>query len=266
MWLSLHSAHGYYSSRRLPFLRSATAILKHCVIPYDPLLPSRLARAVIPSLVELLDSQSDVQRELDKSATSATGKGRKGKKRARNYEGDEVFKVSRAIICPTKEDGDAVIAALNGMPWPWILWDIYSPANSIVIRILLRIRNLSPPVHSLSARMILWIYITLPQIPASLLSTDASLHGKVLSVVAAICSEIASGTTSVASKSLGLVVGTSLQNTASMVSLGTHLQLHVLIDTANETPGYHARPRTTITPKSTSTCSVYATCGIALPI
>lgn len=75
------------------------------------MLPSRLARAVLPSLSTLLALQSQAQRDDDANTSGA--KGRKGKKRTRGYEGDEVFK-TREIVCPSKEDGEVVLAALGG--------------------------------------------------------------------------------------------------------------------------------------------------------
>ena len=45
--------------------------------------------------------------------TKYSRKSRKGKKRARGYEGDEIFQ-TREVICATKEDGDAVLCALDG--------------------------------------------------------------------------------------------------------------------------------------------------------
>lgn len=74
------------------------------------MLPSRLARAVLPILTPLLALQSQAGRDEDGAQGS---KGRKGKKRARNYEGDELFK-SREVVCPTQNDGSAVLNALDG--------------------------------------------------------------------------------------------------------------------------------------------------------
>lgn len=77
---------------------------------HDTLLPSRLARAILPSVSVILSPQSDIP-SRDAEITS---KNRKGKKRGRGYEGDEAFKVTRAVICPTKEDGEVVMASLQG--------------------------------------------------------------------------------------------------------------------------------------------------------
>jgi hypothetical protein len=59
----------------------------------------------------VLATQSEARRVNDTN----TGKNKKGKKRARGYEGDEVFKVSREVVCPIKEDGEVLMTALYGM-------------------------------------------------------------------------------------------------------------------------------------------------------
>jgi hypothetical protein len=82
----------------------------HTLSSANNIIPNRLIKAVLPSLTSLLSSESDVKGQDD------TGTGRKkGKKRARNYEGDEVFKVAREVICPRDEDGDIVLAAVDGL-------------------------------------------------------------------------------------------------------------------------------------------------------
>ena len=87
--------------------------MSQCPPLNDPMLPSRLARAVLPSLTALLASQSQAQRDDD--PISSTTKTRKGKKRARGYEGDEVFK-TREVVCPTKEAGEVILTALESTP------------------------------------------------------------------------------------------------------------------------------------------------------
>ena len=97
---------------RLALLRALSALLRDCTLT-EVLLSSRAARAVLPSVTALLSTQTDVQKEDD--AAQAAGKGKKGKKRARGYEGDEVFKTSRPMLCPTKVAGQVVLAALDGL-------------------------------------------------------------------------------------------------------------------------------------------------------
>ncbi|TCD69857.1 hypothetical protein EIP91_005934 [Steccherinum ochraceum] len=194
-YLTHHLEQRYAPSHRLNFLRTTHTLLSKCGLLHDSLLPSRLARAVLPSVTIILAPKSEVQGEVD--AASGSTKGRKGKKRARGYEGDEVFKMTRSVICPSDEEGQVVLSALT------------------VLQDLLKSGPLSPAVHSLTVRVVLSLYISLPHIPLSLLSADVALHTELSRAVKNICVEFSSGTTSTMSKSLGLVVGTSMQNGSS---------------------------------------------------
>lgn len=189
-YITRHLEGSHTPARRVCFLHAVSALLDHCPALSDPVLPSRLTRAVLPSLTILLASQSQTHREDDVNGSAA--KSRKGKKRARGYEGDEVFK-TREVVCPSKEDGETVIAALN------------------VTRRLVQTSVLNTAVQSLVGRVLLALYITLPQIPPGLFSPDLRLHCQVFEAVQRFCADVATGTTSTSSKTLGLLIGTSLQ-------------------------------------------------------
>lgn len=77
------------------------------------LLLSRLVRVVLPSIAAILPSQS-YQAQLNDNEPPANGVSKKGKKRARGYEGDEILKVGSDFVCPTADERSAVIAALEG--------------------------------------------------------------------------------------------------------------------------------------------------------
>ncbi len=195
------------------------SLLQNCLTLGDALLPSRLTRAVLPSLTVLLHTQFDAQRQNENAVSASVGKSRKGKKRARGYEGDEVFKTTREITCPTKEDGEIILTSLEGM---FVLEDLVakeSDLTSAVLRLLMLNAPLTSPVQSLSGRIMLSIYVSFPQIPPSLLSPDLTLHTKIYQAVQRICLELGAGSTSTMSKSLGLVIGTSLNGSTSPVRL-----------------------------------------------
>lgn len=78
-----------------------------------------------------------------------------------------------------------------------------------VMRLLLRNPNLSSALQSISSRILLSILLTLPQISPASLSPYPSIYPDLLQLVHQITSELGSGTTSVMSKSLGLVVRTT---------------------------------------------------------
>ncbi|CAL1701175.1 unnamed protein product [Somion occarium] len=197
----------YPSQERLPFLQATASLVHNCAPPHDPLLHSRVTRAVLPFINHLLATQAEVQRDTD--TTTSGSKSKRGKKRAKGYEGDEVFSVNRSIICPTKSDGDVVLATLE------------------LLQLILRNGLLTPAVQSIATRVLLSIYVGLPQTPPVHISLDTSLHGRILEKVSRICAEFAAGTTSTMSKSLGLVLGTSLQSpTSSGVTRELELLLH----------------------------------------
>ncbi|EKM59257.1 uncharacterized protein PHACADRAFT_113693 [Phanerochaete carnosa HHB-10118-sp] len=190
LYIARHLEGDYTPARRIRFLRAASALLGHCPALNDPTLPSRLARAVLPSLATLLASPSHAQRDDGINASGA--KSRKGKKRARGYEGDEVFR-KQEIVCPNREDGEVVLAALD------------------VFQRLVQSATLNPAVQSIIGRVLLALYISLPQIPPSLFSLNLSLYGQVYEAVQRICIEIGIGTTSTMSKSLSLFIGNSFR-------------------------------------------------------
>jgi hypothetical protein len=99
-----------HSSQRLPFLQALQAVLANAHPLHNSLLSTRLTKALLPSLCAVLAAQSESHRSGYNSSKS-----KKGKKRVQGYEGDELFKVSREVICPTIEDGKVVLATLDGM-------------------------------------------------------------------------------------------------------------------------------------------------------
>lgn len=100
------------SSQRLPFLKALHSILVHCLPLHSEVSCNRLTKAVLSSITTILPSQSDFDQSTD---TVQIGRSKKGKKRARAYEGDELLKVSRNILFPLSDDGKAVLVACDGM-------------------------------------------------------------------------------------------------------------------------------------------------------
>ncbi|KAL6305864.1 hypothetical protein BKA93DRAFT_824657 [Sparassis latifolia] len=182
--VTYHLEQNLTPSQRLPFLKVTASLFANCHTMHDVVLSSRLLRAILPSLTVVLSTKSEVQSNTEQSTKGKS----KGKKRARGYEGDEVFKVTREIICSTVDDGAVLLAALDA------------------IHLVMQSAQISPAVHSLAGRMLLSIYIALPQIPPALLSPDLSLHGALYVKVRNICTDLAIGTTSTMSKSLGLII------------------------------------------------------------
>ncbi|KAG7449000.1 uncharacterized protein BT62DRAFT_979095 [Guyanagaster necrorhizus] len=183
--LASHLEQNSAGSQRLPFLDALYSILDHCFPLHSDVSCNRLTKAVLSSITVILPSQSDLDQSID---TIQAGRSKKGKKRARAYEGDEVFKASRNVLCPLSDDGKSVLIACDALA------------------LLLRNPGLSPVTHSLSVRVLLSILFFLPQRPSLSLSSDSTLHPKLLQKIQALVTESGCGTTNTASKSLGLVL------------------------------------------------------------
>ncbi|KAI9056538.1 hypothetical protein FKP32DRAFT_1599270 [Trametes sanguinea] len=186
--LAYHLEQPQSPPRIVRFLRTTLALLESSRL-HDHTLSSRLVRAAMPLLLVLLSTraQSGAGNEQD----SGVGRSKKGKKRARGYEGDEVFKVGREIVCPTAEEGEILLVAVD-----------------VLENLLLR-TQVNPPVHSLASRLLLSIYASLPQLPPAILSPDLSLHAKLYLKVQRTCTHLGIGTNSTMGKALGLILNVS---------------------------------------------------------
>ncbi|KDQ19056.1 hypothetical protein BOTBODRAFT_126918 [Botryobasidium botryosum FD-172 SS1] len=178
------------SIHRLPFLHALPPLLTHTCPTHSTLLPNRLLKSILGTLTKILPSSNQMRpKEGSGDGTAGTGS-KRGKKRARGYEGDEVFRVGKEVICKSDEEGEEIIAALTALPY-----------------ILENHSQVSRALHSLSRRMLLSLLLSLPRQPASSLSVDLSLHGRVLAKVTSLCEELVVGMDGWALKSVGLVVG-----------------------------------------------------------
>ncbi|KIK04644.1 hypothetical protein K443DRAFT_675661 [Laccaria amethystina LaAM-08-1] len=185
--LTYHLEQNISLPQRTAFLESLNLLLTSCHHLESQLTTNRLTRAVLPSITAILFTTSS--REDD----STLLRSKRSKKRARNFEGEEVFKASRNVVCPTFLHGRVLLAALD------------------VIRHCVRNPSLSPAVHSTVSRLILSVALALPQIPPALLSPDPSLFQRVYKQVRNISVEISTWSTSAMSRGLPLLLQTGLR-------------------------------------------------------
>jgi hypothetical protein len=75
-----------------------------------PVVLNRIAKVLLSTLSVLLPTQSDIR------TGPVSSKGRKSRKRAHDYEGDEIFKATINVICPTSEHNAMILTTLDGMP------------------------------------------------------------------------------------------------------------------------------------------------------
>ncbi|KAL1944305.1 hypothetical protein VTO73DRAFT_3490 [Trametes versicolor] len=211
-YLSYHLEQPQSPAHVVRFLRATLSLLESGCQLHDTTLSSRLTRATLPLLTVVLSKRSEVDGESGTQAAAAHGGSKKGKKRARGYEGDEVFKVGREIVCPTSEQGEILLFAVD------------------VLEVLLLRTQVNPPVRSLASRLLLSIYASLPLLPPAILSPDLSLHPRLYSKLQLACTHLAIGTTSTMGKALGLILrvsdGTLGDNGTAAVPTEIDLLLH----------------------------------------
>ncbi|KAJ3935036.1 MAG: rRNA processing/ribosome biogenesis-domain-containing protein [Lentinula lateritia] len=189
-----------------PFLETVHALLTRCHPSHSPLLSSRLTRIALSNLMVILPSQTDVQSSM--AQTDSANRSKKGRKRARNYEGDELFKASGDVICPTIDDVKSLLISCD------------------VLRLLLQNANVTPALHSMASRVILAIFLELPQMTPATLSPYPQAHHAVVQKIRDTAVQLGSSTTSAMSQSLNLVLsatsGTDDQDSLREVDMLIH--------------------------------------------
>ena len=84
----------------------------------NTILANRLARAVIPYLTKSILPQSETK---NAEMTDVSGSARwKGKKRARGYEGDEIFKTNLGVLFGSPDEERVALLSIEGaIPSPF---------------------------------------------------------------------------------------------------------------------------------------------------
>jgi len=133
-------------------------------------VPSRFLKALIPCLSRLLSQKPPSTSTSNKdTATNGDGKGNKGKKKSRGYEGDEVFRSSRELLLNGKAGEKEILSTLEVLP------------------ALLSSPYINGSLVSLASRLLISILLTLPQIPATVISPNPAIHALIVEKITCIC-------------------------------------------------------------------------------
>ena len=150
-----------------------------------------------------------------------TSKRRNEKKRNRNYEGDEVFRTNRQVVCRTAEEGEVLLLSIDGRILLKIRVILITKISLSVIQSLFRNPHLSSAIQSVIARVIVSSLISLPRIASSSLSNDPTLMQCVNKKIQKFSVVIGTGTTSVMSRTLPFVIGSAFSNSNDDLEVGT---------------------------------------------
>ncbi|TDL29691.1 hypothetical protein BD410DRAFT_758724 [Rickenella mellea] len=168
----------------LPFIRLLQSLLASTYPSHNPLLMGRLVKVILPSLSIFLQKHGETRQDVVNGEEQL--KSQKGKKRARQYEGDEVFRAPPGLLC-THDEGELILLSIDAL------------------RSLLDTPNLAPYLHSIVSRVALSLLLTLPNIP-SIVGVEPGLKHAILVMIRSLCVDVTIGTSTVLSNSLPLVV------------------------------------------------------------
>lgn len=155
----------------------------------NSILVDRLVRAVIPSLTKSILPRPEMN---NAEATDVNGSSkRKGKKRIRGYEGDEVLKSNPRVLLDSRDEEQVVMLSIEGSGSRSLSLS-RSPEYHIALQSLLRDAGISPEVYSLSSRLLLSLFLHLSRIPPPLVSKDLTFHNELSSKLQQVCIELAS--------------------------------------------------------------------------
>ncbi|KAL1723421.1 rRNA processing/ribosome biogenesis-domain-containing protein [Schizophyllum commune] len=172
---------------RAQVLRTIACILERHPSFHAPLIINRLARASIPQLTILL-SRDALPDSSSHPTTTPSNTTKKGKKRARGFEGDESLRLTRTVICPTSGDATALLSALD------------------VVRYLLRAAELAPMLRSIASRVLLSVHLALPGMAPGAVAKDLAVYGRVVERVQMAVVEVGAGSSSAMGKGLPLAM------------------------------------------------------------
>ncbi|KAF9646174.1 hypothetical protein BDM02DRAFT_3100296, partial [Thelephora ganbajun] len=170
----------------LPFLRILVAACAHSRAMSNAILANRLVRAIIPYLTKPILPQLET-RNVEVTDAGGSSK-RKGKKRARGYEGDEVFKTNPGVLLAWPHEERVVMLSIEAL------------------RLLSRDTGISPEVYSVSSRLLLSLFLHLSRLPPSLISKDLTFHNKLSSKLQNVCIELASTKSAALGRALPLLM------------------------------------------------------------
>ncbi|KAI9507018.1 rRNA processing/ribosome biogenesis-domain-containing protein [Russula earlei] len=171
--------------RHVEFLRALVSLLANAHTMHSQLLLNRIVRVLLSTLSVLLPTQSDISNDRESTVSS---KGRRGRKRAHDYEGDEIFGITTNVICPTATHKTMTLTTLDAL------------------RLILQNPYLPPATYSLISRLLLGLNVWLPSLHPTRLSNDQSFHALLLRGFQGTSIDLSADTRGVIGRSLGLIM------------------------------------------------------------
>ncbi|KAI0268321.1 rRNA processing/ribosome biogenesis-domain-containing protein [Gloeopeniophorella convolvens] len=172
-------------NRAAMLLRTLTSLLINVHVLHQSILPDQITKRLLSLLTAFLPVQSDMRTV---SGSTAGSKSRKSRKRAHDYEGDELLKVATDVECRSLADREAVLAAID------------------VLQVHLHNPYLAPAIHSLASRVIIGLNLSLSLLDPAQISQDLKFHADILHRLQVLSLDLGAGTRNAMSKGLALTI------------------------------------------------------------
>ena len=160
---------------------------------------NRFLRLIFPIIASILPNSQQADRE-DSTLTS-----KKGKKRVRGYEGEEILRRGQEYTLRNYEERQVAVEALKSRCFYRFLKGS-SQTAPLALPTLLQNPSVSAPLRSLAARLVISLSLTLPQISSASLSPDPKFYNALIDVVHIASKQISHGTSGTLSKILPLII------------------------------------------------------------
>ncbi|KAH8830389.1 hypothetical protein DL96DRAFT_1592690 [Flagelloscypha sp. PMI_526] len=167
---------------RAALIQTARILLENSLSLFAEIPLNRFLRVIFPTIANILPNSQQADRE-EPTLTS-----KKGKKRVRGYEGEEILRRGQEYTHRNYEERQVAIEALKVLP------------------ILLLNPSVSAPLQSLASRLVISLSLTLPQISSASLSPDPKFHSTLINLVHISSKQISHGTSGTLSKTLPLII------------------------------------------------------------
>ena len=188
----------------LSFLRIIVAACRRSRVVPNTILANRLVRAVIPYLTKPILPRLETK-GVEGAGTGGSSK-RKGKKRARGYEGDEALKTSPAVLFDSPHEERTMMLSVEGRSPLFHLVSCIGAELSLALRLLLLDAGISSEVYSVASRLLLSLFLHLSRLPPSVVSKDLTFHDELSSRLQIACIEFASTKPVVSGRTLPLLM------------------------------------------------------------
>ena len=207
----------HYRAHQVPSLEALKHLLQLGPI-HNTHLASRIFKVIAPLLSPLIPPKTSItgsSQSKEAIGTSGTAKKKKGKQRARAFEGDEVLDGGKPAICPTRESVDILLLSLECAYATALRVSVAIEPTPTGLDLILPLPHLPASLHSIGCRLLVSIILNLPCLPPGTISSEPSVYTELHRALLRVSRGLLLGpTNSHVGRSLAFVIS-ALENGAS---------------------------------------------------